>query len=280
MNAVSEHIREIEGMNGRSVRLTINEPTKRHGDPVVFLHGYKGFSQWGAWHLVAEEFAELGIPFIRVDFSHNGTTNAHPQEFIDKEAFGENRYSWELEEAMRAINWVSWEMNAPEITLIGHSRGGGIAILAASQNQKIARLITWAAVRDFEERFPQGEERESWMKEGVYHVVNGRTGEQLPHYTSFLEDYNANQASLDIEQHARTLDIPWLIVHGSDDPAVSIEHAEDLLSWSRNAHLFEVEGSDHVFGSKHPWEKQDLPGDLDKVTRQCIRFITESDRTW
>ena len=32
---------------------------------VIFCHGYKGFKDWGAWHLVAEAFAEAGFCFVK-----------------------------------------------------------------------------------------------------------------------------------------------------------------------------------------------------------------------
>ncbi len=35
---------------------------------VVFAHGYKGFKDWGAWHLVAQAFAEAGFDFLKLYF--------------------------------------------------------------------------------------------------------------------------------------------------------------------------------------------------------------------
>ena len=31
---------------------------------VIFCHGYKGFKDWGAWNLMAKEFAKAGFFFI------------------------------------------------------------------------------------------------------------------------------------------------------------------------------------------------------------------------
>ena len=39
---------------------------------VIFCHGYKGFKDWGPWHLVAKAFAEAGFFFLKFNFSHNG----------------------------------------------------------------------------------------------------------------------------------------------------------------------------------------------------------------
>ena len=68
-----------------------NQPKK----VVVFCHGYKGFKDWGAWNLMAEEFAKAGFFFIKFNFSHNGGTPEQPIDFPDLEAFGNNNYTKE-----------------------------------------------------------------------------------------------------------------------------------------------------------------------------------------
>src|SRR5690606_3008749 len=63
---------------------------------VIFAHGYKGYKDWGAWHLMAEKFAEAGFFFVKFNFSHNGTTLENPETFDDLEAFGHNNFSKEM----------------------------------------------------------------------------------------------------------------------------------------------------------------------------------------
>ena len=50
---------------------------------VIFCHGYKGFKDWGAWNLVANEFAKNNLFFIKFNFSHNGGTVEQPIDFPD-----------------------------------------------------------------------------------------------------------------------------------------------------------------------------------------------------
>jgi len=40
---------------------------------VIFSHGYRGFKDWGPFNLIAEQFAEGGLVFVKFNFSHNGT---------------------------------------------------------------------------------------------------------------------------------------------------------------------------------------------------------------
>jgi len=65
---------------------------------VIFCHGYKGFKDWGAWNLIAENFAISGFTFCKFNFSLNGGTIDNPIDFPDLDAFGRNTFSQELKD--------------------------------------------------------------------------------------------------------------------------------------------------------------------------------------
>lgn len=247
---------------------------------VIFCHGYKGFKDWGAWNLVGEAFAEAGYFFVKFNFSHNGGTIAQPIDFPDLEAFGENNYTKELDDLEAIISHVlnddfhfRGECTQNNISLIGHSRGGGIVTIKASAPSKIANVISWAGVCDYASRFPKGEALENWKNSGVYYVVNGRTKQEMPHYYQFFEDFQASKARLDIERATKNLQIPHLIIHGTTDPAVPAQEATLLHTWNPNSTLYFIENANHVFGACHPWEKEQLPNDLSEVVQTTIDFI-------
>ena len=131
---------------------------------VIFCHGYKGYKDWGAWNLVAKYFVKKGIFFVKFNFSHNGGTLENPIDFPDLEAFGQNNYLKELDDLDDVISWLiknvefESDIDFSNITLIGHSRGGGIASLKASEDSRISRLISWAGTADFGTRFPADKE--------------------------------------------------------------------------------------------------------------------------
>ena len=54
-----------------------------------------------------------------------------------------------------------------QIYLIGHSRGGGISIIAANEDKRIKKLVTWAAIADLTNRF-SSEELAIWKKKQCY----------------------------------------------------------------------------------------------------------------
>ena len=152
------------------------EKTNRKKPLVIFCHGYKGYKDWGAFDLMSESFVENDIVLLKFNFSHNGGTFEQPIDFPDLEAFGQNNYTKEQDDLASVIDWVFElqefysEIDLNDITLIGHSRGGGTVALKAAQDARISRLITWASVSDFAMRFPKGPVLEVWKKEGVAYI--------------------------------------------------------------------------------------------------------------
>lgn len=255
---------------------------KENGSPkdiVIFCHGYKGYKDWGAWNLVAEEFARHGFFFIKLNFSHNGGTPEQPIDFPDLEAFGQNNFVKELDDLDSVISWLETEnpfqkeINRQKISVIGHSRGGGIVVLAAAKDPRIKKVISWAGVSDFASRFPVGEALELWRKNGVAYIANARTNQQMPHYFQFYTTFKENEASLTIKTAAEKLTIPYLIVHGDKDETVAVIEANNLHNWHSNSQLEIVSGANHTFGSAQPWTQQVLPDHLSLAVQRTLDFI-------
>jgi pimeloyl-ACP methyl ester carboxylesterase len=245
---------------------------------VIFCHGYKGFKDWGPWDLVGEFFAERGLDFLKFNFSHNGGTVENPMDFPDEDAFAKNTYSKELNDLGRILDLVKAgiEVNGSKrfyrkIYLIGHSRGGGIAVLASERYKTINKLATWAAVADFGERFQF--DLNSWKTDGVAFIKNGRTGQMLPHNYSFYQDFLEHEESLNISEAAKKLSIPWLIAHAQNDEAVSLENAKSLHKWNKRSKLIKIEQTGHTFGGSHPWEDERLPEKLDHLCERTFAFF-------
>ncbi|WP_308006030.1 alpha/beta fold hydrolase [uncultured Chryseobacterium sp.] len=243
---------------------------------VIFVHGYKGYKDWGAWNLMAEKFAEAGFFFVKFNFSHNGTTVENPHDFADLEAFGNNNYSKELSDLGTVIDYFvkNEKVDADKIILIGHSRGGGISIIKSFEDERINGLITLASV-DTLDRFPKNDAFEKWKKAGVYYVINGRTKQEMPHYYQFYEDFENNFHRFDVERATEMAKVHYLIIHGTDDEAVNVKSAEHLHILNPNSELYLIEKANHTFGAKEPWEESKLPKDLNEVTEKCITFIKE-----
>lgn len=247
---------------------------------IIFSHGYKGFKDWGAWNLVAQQFMEEGINFLKFNFSHNGGTIENPIDFPDLEAFAKNTYSLELEDLQRIIDLViseNFQKDFPisQLVLMGHSRGGGVSLIKASEDLRINKVVTWASVSDFRPRFMENTLAfEEWKRTGITYIENTRTNQQLPHYFQFYEDFIANKERFSIERASKQLKKPILVIHGTGDTTVAIEEAKSLEKWNGDhSELFLLPDADHVFGAKHPWESKVLPKDLATAIKKTIDFI-------
>ncbi|WP_299047932.1 alpha/beta fold hydrolase [uncultured Polaribacter sp.] len=246
---------------------------------VIFCHGYKGFKDWGPWNLLATQYADVGFFFVKFNFSHNGGTAEQPIDFPDLEAFGNNNYTKELDDLAAVIDWVSAhqdfknEADINDISIVGHSRGGGIVLLKANEDHRVKKVITLAAVCDFGKRTSTIGDLEQWKKEGVKYVVNGRTNQKMPHFYQFYLNFKENSERLNIQNAVENLTIPHLIIHGNKDDAVFVEEAENLKKWNPNAQLEIIENANHVFNTSHPWNKDELSLELSKVVALTINFL-------
>jgi uncharacterized protein len=194
---------------GRSFLLDYYLPEEARNCPVViFVHGIRGFKDWGFWYLIAEEFAQAGFAFVKFNFSHNGTTLEQPSDFADLEAYAQNNYTKELQDLDAVLTWIQQSSNWPQsdsvdynnIALIGHSRGGGISIIKAAYDQWIKALITWAAVAQLDYSWYQNEALlTEWKSAGVIHTVNSRTQQLMPMYYQLVEDFMAHKERYSIE---------------------------------------------------------------------------------
>lgn len=246
---------------------------------VIFCHGYKGFKDWGAWNLMAEAFANAGFFFIKFNFSHNGGTLEQPIDFPDLEAFGNNNYTKELDDLASVIDWIfntneyKNEVDLQQVSLIGHSRAGGIVLLKSNEDSRIKKVITLASVCDFGKRTATIGDLNQWKKEGVKYVVNGRTKQNMPHFYQFYENFIQNKERLDIKKATEQLAIPHLLIHGDSDTSVLIDEAENLQLWNPNADYKIIKNADHVFNVKHPWKQKDMSKEMEEVVYLCINFI-------
>ena len=243
---------------------------------VIFCHGYKGYKDWGAWNLVSDEFVKNDISFCKFNFSLNGGTLDNPIDFPDLDAFGRNTYSTEINDVLSVVDYIKDKykdyFSCDNIILIGHSRAGGIVLLSANNN--ISKVISWAGVSNFSSRFPVKDKLKQWRKENVMYVLNARTGQQMPHYYSFYEDFIENKDSLNIKNAVNNLQKPFLIVQGTKDEAVLEKEAHELHSWSNNSELYML-NTNHTFGSSHPWKEAELPSKLLEVVHFSINFINK-----
>jgi dienelactone hydrolase len=238
---------------------------------VVVIHGFKGFKDWGLWPSLAERLARAGSTAVTLNLSGSGVDDSG--EFVFPERFGHNTFSAELQDLRRVVDALAGgELGVAPPTslgLLGHSRGGGIAVLQTAGDPRIRALVTWAAISTVERWTAVAED--GWRRTGVREERNARTGQVLPLYLDVLDDVRANAASLDILGAAARISAPWLIVHGTGDEAVPLTEGERLAASAPGARFMTIPGAGHTFGAAHPW--RGATPELDRVLDATLAFF-------
>jgi pimeloyl-ACP methyl ester carboxylesterase len=247
---------------------------------IVFNHGFKGFKDWGPFNIVAERFASAGFVFVKMNFSHNGTTTDNPLEFADLEAFANNNFTMELDDTGVLLDHLfadecsipSSEMDLSRLFQVGHSRGGAHVILKANEDKRIKSISTWAAVNNLEVWHTK-EELDYWKSVGTIYIHNSRTGQDMPMHFQIVEDFIANKDRLQVPDAVRKLTIPIKAFHGKKDPTVAFKSAVEMKQWNPAIELELLDDADHTFGAGHPFAGSSLPTDLQYVVDETIEFF-------
>ena len=263
----------IDGSDNRPILIDTNfNQNKVSEKVVVFSHGFKGFKDWGPFNKIATEFVKNDFTFVKFNFSHNGTTIEDPINFVDLDAFGKNNFCKELDDLGFVLDWVEKKLSPKEISLFGHSRGGAISMLKIVEDKRIHKVTSWASPSDLISRMLK-EKKVVWKEKGVAYIYNGRTKQNMPMYYQFYENCIANRDRIIIKKAVQSIQIPQLIVHGSDDETVKIDEAKNLNTWNAKSQLYIIDGANHVLGGFHPYDLDRFPAHLKEAVDVTIDFL-------
>jgi len=265
--------------NNNKIRITSYGYENLESAPcLIFVHGFKGFKDWGFWPYSGNFFAEKGFFILTFNFSHSGVGDSLT-EFTELDKFANNTFSLELEELNEIIdaylnNFFGKHSNKL-IGIVGHSRGGGESLIVSSRRKEISAIVLWASVANFI-RYSDRQAKE-WRKNGVFEVLNSRTNQMMRLNVSLLDDIEMNKDGLlNLENAARNLNKPLLILHGEQDLTVPIIEAEQIFSWSNrgNTEFHKIKATGHTFDIVHPFEGSNPKFDF--VLEKTLNFFNKN----
>ncbi len=249
---------------------------------VIFSHGFKGFKDWGGFPHMLQRISEAGFLSAGFNFTFNGVEPEHPSEFTRLDLFAENTFTRELNDLGTVIDYFNenedeFNIDKENIALIGHSRGGGVSIIKASEDNRVKSLITLASVSDFD-RYSD-EHKKKWKEKGYFEVLNTRTNQMMRLNSTLLDDIENNKTRLDIKAAAKRLCKPFLIIHGKEDLSVRFSEAEAIYTSSEKSltELFAVENTGHTFGVVHPYAGTTKAFEI--VIEKMIGFLKNNFRS-
>ncbi|MER3329462.1 MAG: hypothetical protein RIF34_07790, partial [Candidatus Kapaibacterium sp.] len=119
---------------------------------LIITHGFKAYRKWGFFPYMAEQYSKAGLIVINIDFSQNAVVDAEKGIF-DANIFRTVTVSQEIKDLHSVIDNLNnlIEENSikgwnGEVFLLGHSLGGAVSIITASQRKDISKIVTWGSI--------------------------------------------------------------------------------------------------------------------------------------
>ena len=215
-------------------------PTDRDGNQAQFKNNSLKY--------LAEGLAQRGIAVFRYDKRviaqiKNGTAQEEKMTFED-----------EVKDALLVVDY--FKKKYKNITLVGHSEGALIGLLAA-QKGGISKFVSLAGAGSssatlIEEQIAKNAPQ---LKEESQKIINQlRKGELVENISSYLapvfrksvQPYLISWFKYEPAQEIAKLSIPILIVQGTNDLQVDSKQAQLLKKAQPKAQLLLIEGMNHV----------------------------------
>ncbi len=211
-----------------------------HGDAsvldriVLIGHGVTGNKDRPWVPALAEALAGAGVNALRFSFSGNGESEGD---------FRESTISKEVDDLGAVIDAVK-DAGYREIVFAGHSMGGAVGVIRAAKDSRIDKLISLAGMVHTA-KFAEVEFADQKPDQGFMWDEEG-----CPLSSTFIDDMNAIDSVLPLGSQ---IEIPWLLVHGSEDDVVPIGESREIFPTNsgtdraQNRELIELPGANHVF---------------------------------
>ncbi|MDR1910069.1 MAG: alpha/beta fold hydrolase [Spirochaetaceae bacterium] len=206
---------------------------------IVMLHGYGSNKDeaGNGYKIAAPELAKKGIASIRIDFMGYGDSAVDHAEYTIDVGVREAGIAADYIAALPGID-------PARIGILGWSKGGAIALLAAGRNPVFKSVLTWAGAPNLSGAVYSAEGYEAARQNGVYVAEFDWRG---PLNLS-LEAFDAAAGTDILAEFSRSA-APVLAIAGSEDTAVPPETTEQIRAASANAasRALIIPGADHTF---------------------------------
>ena len=222
---------EIKNRHGEQLDYTFFHEGEKGSKNIVALgHGVTGNKDRPFVVALGEGLAAAGIPALRFSFSGNGTSEGK---------FTDSTISKEVDDLGAVLD----HLNEYTVCYVGHSMGGAVGVLRASEDKRIQLLVSLAGMVHTK-AFAQREFGDVTPDEGFMWDEP-----DCPLSQAYMDDLTQINTVVDLSPQ---ITIPWLLVHGDEDDIVPIKDSHDILAKANSqAQLITLEGANHVFSDEY-----------------------------
>lgn len=251
-----EIILERDAYNLKGTLMEPDAPSENHlviiisGSGPTDRDGNNEFMKNNSLKFLAEALFESGLASFR--FDKRGIAGSEigslKEEDLVFEHFAEDVLGW--------IRWLNQDNKFQKISIIGHSEGALVGILAA-QKTEIYKFVSLAGPG-----FPideilkeQLKDQPQMIKDAAFPILDTlRAGKTVDNVNPILatlfrpsvQPFLISWMKYDPVAELAKLSVPILIIHGDSDIQVSIENGRKLHSGNPSSKLEIIEGMNHV----------------------------------
>ena len=195
---------------------------------LIIGHGVTGDMDHPHILKLAEEVSKQGMSVLRFSFSGNGNSSGRFEQCtISKEI-------QDLQCILSAVVARGWRP-----IYAGYNLGAAVGALTAAVDPRIELLISLAGMV----------ETEKFCKNEFGMIIPGKgnmwDNAQCPLSQEFVNEMVQIKSVL---PRASGIQIPWLLIHGTNDDVIPISESLSLiLNFEKTRELVEIDGADHLF---------------------------------
>lgn len=239
----------LQSEEGLPIRGNFSLPHDAPRALVVVVHGFKGFKDWGFFPWLATRLGEHRLVVCRFNMSRSGIGD-DPESFDRLDLFADDTYATQLADLRTVIRFAQERAPALPTFLLGHSRGGGIALLGAADVPDLKGVVLWSPIARAD-RWDEAAKR-TWRATGSLDILNQRTQQNMRMSTRILDDYEANAQRYDILAAASRVNVPLLVIHGGKDESVPVSEGREIAARAPEPSLLVIDKASHTYNAIHP----------------------------
>lgn len=213
----------VRNGHGERIAYTWVDGHAARRDVVVIGHGLTSDRERPWSSALSAGLQAYGIASMRIAFSGNGESEGN---FADSN----------ITKEVRDLGAVLDALEGWRVGYAGHSMGGAVGVTRAASDSRICALVSLAGMVHTKE----------FMRRVFGHL---RPGEPMldkahcPLSQTLVDDLDTIDT---VATLGPKIDVPWLLVHGSDDELVPPSHSRDIHAGQFGEYV-ELPGVDHSF---------------------------------
>jgi len=242
-------------INDHHIHIESYGPEDYH--PVLLLH--HGLGSTRAWRNQVPALVEAGFRVIVYDRWGYGQSEERPSLTVPS-----------FTDDLADLQLILSMFHASQVTLIGHSDGGTIALYWAAQNpQQVSALVTVAAHIYLESKMEPGIQQ---IRGAFEHDRRFRKGMRRVHgdnfesvFRNWFDGWHTPKAlDWDMRTTISQITCPTLVIQGEQDEHATPQHARDIADGIPGAELWLVPNAKHML-------PQEMPEQFNRMITQFLK---------